>query len=127
MEYQATAKYLHTSTRKLRLVADSIRKLTPTAALVQLEAMSKYAAGPLLKVLNSALANAKVRGASTETLRFKTIEVMGGPAMKRWQPVSRGMAHSYKKRMTHVRVILTESAVESGGVAVKEENHGTKN
>lgn len=107
MEYQATAKYVRTSTRKLRLVADSIRKLSPADALVRLRLMPKQATKPMIQVIQSAIANAKEKQAKVEALRFKTIEVMGGPVMKRWRAVSRGQAHSYKKRMTHVRVVLT--------------------
>lgn len=110
MEYSATAKYIRTSTRKLRLVADSIRKLTPSVALVQLSLTPKYAAEPMMDLIKSALANAKVKKADTEALRFKLIEVMGGPVMKRWHAVSRGQAHAFKKRMTHVRVVLTDEA-----------------
>ena len=108
MEYQATSKYIHQSTRKVRLVADSIRKMQPTVAVAKLGVTPKNAAGPLIGVIASALANAKAKGAKEETLIFKTIEVMGGPSMKRWHAVSRGSAHAFKKRMTHVRVILTE-------------------
>lgn len=113
MNYSATAKYVRTSTRKLRLVADSVRTLTPQAALVQLRQMPKHAAKPLADVISSALANAKQKQASEEGLRFQSIEVMGGPMLKRWRAVSRGMTHSYKKRMTHVRIILTDETPES--------------
>lgn len=112
MEYQATAKYIHTSTRKLRLVADSIRKLSPADAIVRLRVMPKQATQPLSRVVTSALANAKQKQAKAEALRFKTIEVMGGPVMKRWHAVSRGQSHPYKKRMTHVRVVLTDEGVK---------------
>lgn len=108
MDYTATAKYIRTSTRKLRLVADSIRGLSPADAVVRLNILSKQAAGPMASVISSALANAKQKQAKEDTLRFKTIEVMGGPVMKRWHAVSRGQAHPYKKRMTHVRVVLTD-------------------
>jgi large subunit ribosomal protein L22 len=108
MEYQATAKYVHTSPRKLRLVTDAVKKLTPTNALVQLDNMPKRAATPLSVVIRSAIANAKAKNADITTLSFDKIEVMGGPSMKRWHAVSRGMAHSFKKRMTHIRVILTD-------------------
>lgn len=113
MEYQATAKYIHTSTRKLRLLADSIRILAPTVAIEQLSHLPKAAAKPLMSVIASALANAKQKQAATESFRFKLIEVMGGPGAKRWQPVSRGMAHGYKKRMTHVRVVLTDEGINT--------------
>ena len=108
MEYQATSKYVRVSTRKMRLVADAVRPLQPEVALVQLTNMPKVAADPIAKVLASALANAKAKGAKTEELKFKRIEVMGGPAMKRWNPVSRGQAHAYKKRMTHICIVLID-------------------
>lgn len=108
MEYQATSKYVRESTRKVRLLADSIRKLSPAAALSQLELMPKGAAKPLGKVVASAIANAKQKQVKVESLSFKIIEVMGGPVMKRWHAVSRGQAHAYKKRMTHIRIVLTD-------------------
>jgi large subunit ribosomal protein L22 len=127
MEYQATSKYIRSSTRKVRLVADAIRKLSPVLAVSTLERMPKDAAKPVGAVIASALANAKQKGVDVSTLTFKTIEVMGGPAMKRFRPASRGVAHSYKKRMTHVRIILTDTQTvvsivkdTSGG------NNGTK-
>ena len=109
MDYQATTKYIRTSTRKVRLVADSVRRLTPVAALAVLSHTPKVAALPLIKTITSALANAKQKGVSEETLIFKTIEIMGGPAMKRFHAVSHGQAHAYKKRMTHIRVIVEEN------------------
>ena len=98
------------STRKVRLVADSIRKMTPEKALVVLSLMPKRAAEPIEAVIKSALANAKAQNAKVEDLTFKNIEIMGGSAMKRWHAVSRGMAHAYKKRMTHIRVILEDKS-----------------
>ena len=112
MEYQATAKYIRTSPRKLRLIVDAIAKLTPVAALAQLGQMPKQAAEPLTKVISSAIANAKMRQVAEESLLFKKIEVMGGPVMKRWHAVSRGQAHGYKKRMTHVRVVLSDEGAK---------------
>jgi large subunit ribosomal protein L22 len=108
MEYEATTKYVRVSTRKVRLVADAVRRLTPAAALAALSQMTKSAAVPLTKTIASAVANAKQKGAAAEALHFKTIEIMGGPSMKRWHAVSRGQAHPFKKRMTHIRIILTE-------------------
>src|SRR3990172_685680 len=98
MEYQATSKYVRESTRKVRLLADSIRTLSPVAAVSQLLIMRKNAAKPLAKVVASAIANAEQKQVKAETLVFKTIEVMGGPVMKRWHAASRGQAHPYKKR-----------------------------
>lgn len=113
MDYQATAKYVRRSTRKLRLVADSIRNLAPTEAVIHLERMMKQSAEPLADVIKSAIANAKQKQIEADVLRFKTIEIMGGPSMKRWRAVSRGQAHAYKKRMTHIRVILTDEKMKN--------------
>lgn len=115
MEYEATTKYVRVSTRKVRLVADSVRRLTPSAALAALSQMTKSAAVPLSKTIASAIANAKQKSAGDDALQFKTIEIMGGPSMKRWHAVSRGQAHAFKKRMTHIRIIL------------EDKKHGTKN
>ena len=71
MEYSATAKYLHVSTRKVRLVADSVRRLTPSLAIVQLAHMPKAAAGQLMKVFASAIANAKQKNAKEEALKIE--------------------------------------------------------
>ena len=74
--------------------------------------MPKIAAIPMSTVIASAIANASQKQVKPEDLKFKTIEVMGGPVMKRFHAVSRGQAHSYKKRMTHVRIILTDEGVK---------------
>ncbi len=113
MDHIATAKYIRRSTRKLRLVADSIRGLAPTEAVTHLERMMKQSAEPLADVIKSALANAKQKQVEAGAVRFKTIEIMGGPSMKRWRAVSRGQAHAYKKRMTHIRVVLTDEIEKS--------------
>ena len=119
MEFEATTKYVRVSTRKVRLVADSIRKLTPVAALAALSQMMKSAAVPLAKTISSAVANAKQKGIADTALRFKTIEIMGGPSMKRWHAVSRGQAHAFKKRMTHIRIIVTETNTKKKEVVKK--------
>ncbi len=111
MEYQATTKYVRVSTRKVRLVADSVRKLTPVAALTVLAQVTKSAALPLSKTIASAVSNAKQKGIEEAGLTFKTIEIMGGPVMKRWHAVSKGQAHGFKKRMTHIRIVVEDKAL----------------
>lgn len=120
MDYQATSKYIRTSTRKLRLVADAVSKLTPSDAVVQLATMPKEAAGPMAKVIASAIANAVAKQVKETDLQFKKIEVMGGPVMKRFHAVSRGQAHAYVKRMTHVRIVLTDENKGKERTDVKE-------
>lgn len=106
MEFEATGKYLRISTRKMRLIADMVMRMNAAVAVDTLTRTPKHAARILLEVLKSAMANAKGRNVDGKDLKIKEILVMGGPAMKRWHAVSRGMAHAYKKRMTHVKVTL---------------------
>lgn len=102
-------KYIRTSPRKLRLVADAVRSLTPESALMHLKFTSKAAALPLYKAIKQAVSNAKDQsGLSVDKLAFKTLDVMEGPTYKRFQAVSRGMAHSIMKRTAHIRVELKE-------------------
>ena len=108
MEYKATAKYVRVSTRKIRLVSRAVGRLRASDALVRLETMGKQAARPIRTVLASAITNARDSQLDPSKLTIKQIEVMGGPGMKRWRAISRGQAHGYKKRMTHIRVVLTD-------------------
>ncbi len=108
MEYQATAKYLRISTRKVRILADQIRTMKPENAMHAIKAMPNHAGKFLFDVITSAIANAKQKNADIQVLRFKTIEVMGASFIKRMRAVSRGQGHAYKKRMTHIRVILSD-------------------
>ena len=112
---KTTQKYIRTSARKLRLVADAVRSLSPEAALLHLKFTGKAAALPLYKAIKQAVSNAKDQtGLAVDKLAFKTIDVMEGPTYKRFQAVSRGMAHSILKRTAHIHVEL------------KEVNHGSK-
>lgn len=107
---KAIQKLVRTSPRKLRLVADSIRELSPPEALNYLKFIPQRAAQPLAKVIKAALANAKSsKGLKEESLKFKTIDIGKGPTYKRWRPVSRGAAHSIMKRTSHIRIELEEN------------------
>lgn len=112
MDYKATAKYIQMSPRKLRLMADSIRGLSVLEALAGLDAASQRSAKPLAVLIRSAVANAKVKNAKVGPLTIFKLEVDGGPAMKRWRAVSKGSAHAYKKRKSHITVTLTEEKKE---------------
>lgn len=109
MEITATVKYLRVSPRKMQLLAKSVKEMPATEAAVTLGHINKSGAKTLQKLISSALANAKNKAIATAgELFIKEIQVLPGTAMKRFRAVSRGMAHSYKKRMSHVHVILTD-------------------
>jgi len=134
MDITAEAKHIRISPRKVRIVAAAVKHLAPTVALSQLALLPKRAAAPIAKVIESALANA-VNNAKlpVENLAIKSITVSGGTALKRWRPVSRGRAHAYKKRASHIRVVVTDEIKPVLAVAasakkeeVKEKKNGTK-
>lgn len=112
MEYQAVAKYIRMSPRKVQLVARSVHRLKPMAALSRLQTLPKRAGRPIVDVVASVIANAKEKKADIAGLLIKSIEVLPGPVMKRWRAVSKGQAHAYKKRMSHIRVTLTDEVVK---------------
>lgn len=108
MEIKSVQKFVKTSPRKLRLVANLAKKMSPAEAIEALPFSRKRAAVPLIKVIKTAIANAKEKGAKEESLIFKEIQINEGPRLKRGRPASRGVWHPYKRRMSHIRVVLKE-------------------
>lgn len=106
-EYKATQKFLIMSPRKLRLVVALIKKMKPMDAIEKLPFATRRAAGDLAKVIKSAVADAKQQGVSDTDLVFKEIQIGEGPRLKRGRAASRGRWHPFKKRMSHIRVVLT--------------------
>jgi large subunit ribosomal protein L22 len=112
MDIIAKQKYLITSPSKLREVAFAAKKLTPTKAVEVLPFIGKRASTPLAKVIKSAIANAKAKGVSETDLIFKEIQINEGPRLKRFRAGAHGRAKPYKKRMSHIRVVLTTLSVQ---------------
>lgn len=114
MEIKAESHNVKISPRKVRLVADAIRNHSVLQALHILSVLPKRAGRTLEKTLKSALSNAVHNAKLKEdNLWIKSIEVAGGVAIKRYHPSTRGRIHPYKKRASHIKVVL-------------EEAHGTK-
>ncbi|MDP3244419.1 MAG: 50S ribosomal protein L22 [bacterium] len=108
MEAKATGKYIRISTRKTRWVADLVRGLSVEKAQQQLTFTFKAASPILLKLLKSAVANAKQKKMAEAGLYIKSITVDGGPTLKRWQPRAFGRATPIRKRSSHITIILSE-------------------
>ena len=108
MLIKAEQKYVRTSPRKLRLVADAIRGVkSPADAIVYLENIGKRAGEPLAKTIKQAIANAKNNmNLPVDSLEVKELQISGGPIYKRWRIASRRGAHANFKRTSHIRVIL---------------------
>jgi large subunit ribosomal protein L22 len=112
MQIISTQKYIIMSPTKIRPVVGLIKKMSPTQAVATLPLIRKRASLPLKKVIQSAIANAKDRGATEETLVFKEIQISEGPRLKRGMPVARGRWHPIVKRMSHIRVVLETKEIK---------------
>lgn len=104
----AKLKYLKIAPRKTRFVADLVRGLSVENAEVQLLTNRRRAAAHLLKLLRSAVANAKKATLAPEKLFVKEIRVDQGPRLKRFMPRAFGRATKIEKKMSHVTLILGE-------------------
>lgn len=122
MDVKATAKFIRTSPRKVRLVIDVVRGKKLSEARNQLQFMNKAAAKPVLKLINSAAANAVHNfNLKEEDLAVKTIMADEGPTIKRWKPRAHGRAFPIRKRTSHIQVVLSDGKAEK-----VEKAQGTK-
>ncbi len=109
MPVTAKLRHLRITPRKVRLVADLIRGKRAEEAQNILNFTIKKAAFPLLKLLRSALANAKNSFQLDESNLFiSKILVDEGPKYKRWRARARGSANQIKKKTSHITIILDE-------------------
>ncbi|MFA5127755.1 MAG: 50S ribosomal protein L22 [Patescibacteria group bacterium] len=106
-EIKATLNFLKMGPRKVRLIADSMRGHKVSLVLERLTMNSQHAALPMLKLLKSAVANAKHNYKfDVGTLRVKSITVDGGPVVKRWMPKAHGRATPLRQRTSHINLVL---------------------
>jgi large subunit ribosomal protein L22 len=105
----ATAKSVRITSRKARLVADSVIGLPVAEALAVLSFTPRHAAKEVAKVIKSAAANAEHNyNLEASSLRVERIDVDQAGIMKRFIPKPRGMAGSLFKRMSHLRCYVTD-------------------
>ena len=100
MEARAVGRYLRTSPRKARQVADAIRGRPAGDALNVLALTPRKAARLIEKILKAAVANAREKGGrdQLDALTVSEIQVGPGPTLKRWLPRARGRATPIRKR-----------------------------
>ena len=109
MDTQAVLKYQRISAQKCRLAANSIRGLKVDKALEFLEFNKKKASQMILKVLESAIANAeKNNSLDIDELKVKNILIDEGPTGKRYMPRARGRVNQILKRSSHITVIVSD-------------------
>jgi ribosomal protein L22 len=111
---RAQAKWVRTSARKARLVAEHIRGRSVPEARAVLAFTPRAAARDIERVLASAVANAESRDDLRwrgEELYIESIAVDEGPTLKRWRARARGRVARIKKRTCHITVTLAQAEV----------------
>jgi ribosomal protein L22 len=105
---RARAKYVRTAPRKARLVMNHIRGKRVEHAQAILAHAPRVVSGDILKLLNSAVANAESAyelGADELTVRRAYVDE--GPTIKRYRPRALGRATRINKRTSHMTIELT--------------------
>ena len=109
MEARATLRYARISPRKVGIVMDLIRNKPLDEALAILQYTPKAACEPLLKLVNSAAANAENNfNMDRNSLYVAEGYVCPGPTLKRIMPRDHGRAYRILKRTSHMTVVLKE-------------------
>jgi len=103
--------------RKVRLVADAIRKLSLENALISLDVIKNRGSVSLEKTIKSAVANAtNNNNLKRETLIIKSIDVTEATSYKRYHPSTRGRTHPYKRRGSNITITLTDNQIQNSTV-----------
>ena len=106
----AHAKYVRISSRKVKIVIDLIRGKSVKEAQAILMYTPKAASDPVLKLLNSAVANAENNlDLSADTLYVAEVFANQGPTLKRFRPRAQGRASRIRKRTSHITIILDQA------------------
>jgi len=109
MEVAAILRYARISPQKCRLVADQIRGQSVAEALNILRFSPKKAATIVIKVLESAVANAEHNhGADIDELRVSRIQVDGAPFLTRFRARAKGRGNRIIKRNSHITVRVAD-------------------
>jgi large subunit ribosomal protein L22 len=105
---RARSKYVRSAPRKARLVMDHIRGKEVEQARAILTHAPRAVADDILKLLNSAVANAESNyELGSDELRIQKAFVDEGPTIKRYRPRALGRATRINKRTSHMTIELT--------------------
>jgi large subunit ribosomal protein L22 len=114
MEAKAKARFVRVTPQKARRVVDLIRGKRADEAVAVLKFAPQAAAEPVLKTVQSAIANA-TEGAKRNSERLDPADlyisevfVDEGPTLKRFRPRAQGRAGRILKRTSHITVVVAE-------------------
>lgn len=109
MEAKAYLRYARIAPRKVKIVLDLIRNQPTSMAIAILKHTPKAACEPVLKLLNSAIANAdNNHNMDVSNLYVAECFVGEGPILKRVRPRAQGRAFRVFKRTSNITIVLKE-------------------
>ncbi len=110
MQARAEAKFIRIAPRKVRLLVNLIRGMRVQDARAQLKFSAKHSSEPILKVLNSAVANAE-HNLKADVSKFVVLQAFAneGPKIKRYTPKAQGRATLIRKRSSHVTIVVGDA------------------
>lgn len=126
MQARSEAKFIRIAPRKVRLLVNLIRGMQIQAARAQLKFSPKQSAEPILKALNSAVANAE-HNLKADTKNFVVLQafVNEGPKIKRYTPKAQGRATLVRKRTSHITIVVGDKE-EAGATKASKSTPSTK-
>lgn len=108
--------------RKMRLVANAVKKKGLRGAVANLAVITRRSSLVILKVIKQALANAKTNHQlNPDDLELKEIIISDGAVYKRMRAVSRGRGFIVRKKTCHVKVVLAKKSSSTSPVSQPEE------
>lgn len=114
MQFVAKAKYISYSPYKLRPLVNMIRGKGADHAIGWLLTYGTQRSGPIKKLIESAIANAKnLQNLDAGSLLIKEIRVDQGPIYKYFRPGAQGRAMPQRKRLCHISVTLESKNLET--------------
>ena len=127
MEARAVARHVRVPPMKARRIVNLIRGKQAVDAVTALRFAPQAASDPVRKVLESAIANARVKADKTAE-RFDERELVitsayvdEGATMKRFRPRAQGRASRINKRTSHITVVVQNSPKKA-----EKKNGGTR-
>jgi large subunit ribosomal protein L22 len=122
MEMQSYIKYQRISSKKIKYLGREITGKNAELVMEKLLLMGSKPAKMMYKAVKSALSNMKNKGITDmTTVKILSVSAGKGPLIKRWNPVSRGMAHQIKKETCHIRVVLSDGTKDVKSPEKKKE------
>jgi len=103
---KASLKTHNQPPRKVRLVTDLVKGKKVPEALAALSFLPKRAAEPVMKLIQSAAANAKAKGENPDQLKVKNITVDSAGMTVKYMPRAHGRAAPIRRRKSQIRVVL---------------------